>query len=143
MRMLRIFFALAIATTAIVAACSNSASGLTGKTWQLTAITEKVPAFQGVVPDPEQANYTIEFLADGTFTAKADCNNVSGTYTTADPSAPSGDIQIVPGPSTAAACPDGSLGDLFVLGLGNAASYAITDGGLTITLANQGTLTFK
>ena len=131
------------APTKSPAASVAPGAGLTGKAWQLTAITEKVPAFQGVVPDAEQANYTVEFLADGTFTAKADCNNVSGTYTTADPAAASGDIQIVPGPSTLVACPEGSLGDLFTLGLGSAASYAVADGGLTITLADQGTLTFK
>ena len=33
-------------------AASSSASGLTGKAWQLTAITTKVPAFQGVIPAP-------------------------------------------------------------------------------------------
>ena len=38
--------------------------GLTGKTWQWTASTTKVPASQSVVPDPE--NYTIEFKSDGT-----------------------------------------------------------------------------
>ena len=75
----RALFALVIGVTAIVAACSGSS--LTGKTWQLTAITEKVPAFQGVVPAADQANYTIEFKSDGTFNAKADCNQLSGTYT--------------------------------------------------------------
>ena len=44
---------------------------------------------------------------------------------------------------TMALCPDGSLGDLFVVGLGNAASYAVADGVLTITLHDQGTLAFK
>ena len=58
-------FGLVLATAASIAACSNSGSGLTGKTWQLTAITELVPAFQGVVPAADQANYTIEFKTDG------------------------------------------------------------------------------
>src|ERR1700752_2915037 len=95
---IRTFVVLAIGLTAIVAACSGSSgssgrpgasspsaasgAGLTGKTWHLTAITEKVPAFQGVVPTADQANYTIEFKSDGTYNAKADCNNVQGTYTT-------------------------------------------------------------
>ena len=57
-------FALAIAATLIVGAC-NSGGGLTGKTWQLTAITEVVPAFQGVVPEADQTNYTITFNTDG------------------------------------------------------------------------------
>jgi heat shock protein HslJ len=114
-------------------------SGLTGKTWQLTAMTEKVPAFQGVVPADQQANYTITFGTDGTFQAKADCNQVAGTYTTT----PSGGLSIVLGPTTTVACADGSLSDLYILGLGNASSYAIANNQLTITLADQGTLVFN
>jgi heat shock protein HslJ len=155
MRRLR-FFTLALAATAIVAACSTSGSSagasgaasgssgggggdLTGKTWQLTAITEKVPAFQGVVPEADQANYTIEFKSDGTFTAKADCNQLSGTYTTTS----TGGLTIVLGPSTLAACPETSLAPQYVTGLGNAASYAVANGQLTITLKDEGTLVFK
>jgi heat shock protein HslJ len=147
------FFVLALAATAIVAACSSSGSSagasaatsgggsgdLTGKTWMLTAITEKVPAFQGVVPAADQANYTIEFKSDGTFAAKADCNQVLGTYTTTS----SGGLTIVLGPSTLVACPEGSLAPQYVAGLGNAASYAVANGQLTITLKDEGTLVFK
>jgi para-nitrobenzyl esterase len=139
--------AIVFAFAAIVAACSNNAAsasaggaaGLTGKVWQLTAITEKVPAFQGVVPAADQANYTIEFKADGTYNAKADCNNVQGTYTTT----PAGGLTIVLGPSTQVACPEGSLGSKYATDLGNAASYAIAGGQLTITLKDEGTLVFK
>ena len=137
------FFLLALSAAIILGACTASGSGLTGKTWQLTAITESVPAFQGVVPEADQANYTIEFLADGTFSAKADCNQLSGTFTTADPAAASGDLEIVPGPMTMAACPEGSLSDMYVIALGKAQSYAIADGALTITLEDQGTLAFE
>ncbi len=118
-------------------------TGLTGKAWQLTSITEKTPAFQGNVPEAQQPNYTIEFKADGTFTAKADCNAAAGTYVTADPSAAAGDLAMTVGPMTTVACPDGSLADLFVLGLGNAASYTVANNALTITLHDQGTLAFK
>ena len=127
-----------VAIATVVGACSGG-SGLTGKTWQLTAITEKVPAFQGVVPAADQANYTIEFKSDGTYSAKADCNMVSGTYTTTS----AGGLTIVLGPSTLVACPEGSLGSQYVAGLGNAASYAIADGQLTITLKDGGTLVYK
>ena len=59
--------ALAIGATAILAACGGSnSSALTGKNWQLTAITEKVPAFQGVVPPADQTKYVITFNTDGT-----------------------------------------------------------------------------
>ena len=113
---------------------------LVGPTWQLTAITEKTPAFQGVVPAADQPKYTVTFDASGSFQATADCNQVAGTYT----STGSGGLKITPGPSTLVMCPEGSLADLYMLGLSNAASYAIaTDGTLTITLADGGTLTFK
>ena len=71
---------LAVVAMFIVAGCGGSS--LTGKTWQLTAITEQVPAFQGVVPEADQARYTIQFNSDGTYNALADCNNMNGKYTT-------------------------------------------------------------
>ena len=132
-------FGLVLATAASIAACSNSASGLTGKTWQLTAITELVPAFQGVVPAADQANYTIEFKSDGSFSAKADCNTTSGTYTTTS----SGGLTIAPGPTTLVACPEGSLSPQYIAALGNAASYVVANGQLTITLKDGGTLVYK
>ena len=70
---------------------------------------------------------------------QADCNTVLGTYTTTG----SGGLTIVLGPSTIVTCAEGSLSDLYVLGLGNTASYAIANNQLTITLADQGTLVYK
>ncbi len=141
----RTMLALTIAATVILAACSSSSSSasagsdLTGKTWQLTALTEKVPAFQGVVPEADQANYTIEFSSDGNYQAKADCNQVSGAYTTTS----DGGLTIELGPTTLVACPEGSLSDQYIQALGNASSYAIADSQLTITLKDEGTLVFK
>ena len=129
---------LVVVALIIVAACSNSATNLTGKDWHLSAITEKTPAFQGVVPPADQSKYTITFKTDGTFIATADCNSASGTYTTSGSSG----LTIVVGPSTRVYCPDGSFADLFVHALGNAASYAIANDALTITLKDGGTLTF-
>jgi heat shock protein HslJ len=130
--------ALGIVAVLIVAACSGGSS-LTGKTWQLTAITEQVPAFQGVVPADEAAKYTIEFATDGTFTAKADCNNLSGSYTTTS----SNGLTIGPIATTLAACPEDSFAPQYVAGLDQAASYAIADDQLTITLTDGGTLVYK
>ena len=48
---------------------------------------------------------------------QADCNAASGTYSTADPTAASGDLSIFLGPSTLAMCPEGPFGDLFMIGL--------------------------
>jgi heat shock protein HslJ len=135
----RTLIALAIAATVALAACSGSSSGLTGKTWQLTKLTERVANGLGVVPEAYQANYTIEFKSDGNYQAKADCNQTSGTYTTTS----DGGLTIEPGPTTLVACPEGSLSDQYIQGLTNASSYAIADGQLTITLKDGWTLVFK
>jgi para-nitrobenzyl esterase len=97
------------------------------------------PVFQGVVPVAERNKYTIAFAADGTFSATADCNTVRGTYA----ATASGGLTITPGASTIVACPEGSLSDLYVLGLSNAASYRVASGALTITLSDGGTMVFE
>ena len=134
----RMVFAVVLGVAAIVAACGGG-NGLTGKTWQLTAITEKVPAFQGVVPAADQQNYTITFEPNGNFTAKADCNQLAGSYTTTG----SGGLTMALGPMTLVACPEGSLSDQYVAALGKAASYVVANGQLTITTTDEGTLVFK
>ena len=78
-------------------------------------------------------------MDDGTYAAKADCNQLAGTYT----ATASGEMTINPGASTMAYCGEGSLADLYVIGLTNTQSYAIADGQLTLTLADGGTLQFK
>ncbi len=129
--------ALVVAVTVIAAACGNSSSDLTGKTWQLTAISEKVPAFQGVVPAADQTKYTITFNKDGSFNAVADCNVVSGSYKTSGTS-----LTITLGPSTLVACPEGSYGDLFAFALARSKSYAVAGDQLTIDLDDGGILSF-
>ena len=47
-------------------------------------------------------------------------------------------MSILPGPSTLAACPPGSLADLFVLGLGNAWGYGTADDNLTLGIGGDG-----
>ena len=125
-----------------VAGCSASAERLTG-TWQLSSVTEKVPAFQADIPPEDQSRYAITFNEDGTAAIKADCNNVAATYTTEETK-----ITIVPGPSTLAACPGDSLGDKFVVWLSGATSYnlgpagRLGPGGLTLYILNEGQLEF-
>jgi heat shock protein HslJ len=131
---------LVMAATLLLGACASEAGGtLTGQTWEAISITTQTPAFQGVVPVEGRANYTITFNEDGTFSAKADCNQVAGTYTTRD----GGVLTIVPGPSTLAACGDASLGDEYVAALAQAGSYTIAGDQLTITLLDDGTISFQ
>jgi len=108
-------------------------------TWQLTTITSKEPAFVGQVPEANQPNYTILFNTDGTFSAKADCNTVQGGYVAGS----DGTLKLTLGPTTIVACAEGSLSDLYLIGLGKTASYAIAGGQLTITLTDGGTLVYK
>ena len=112
---------------------------LVGRTWQLTTITLRDPIFQGVIPVADQGRYTVTFSADGTFSAQADCNQVAGTYV----ATASGGLTITPGPSTIVACADDSYGDLYVIGLTNAASYAVANDQLTITTRDGGTLGYR
>jgi heat shock protein HslJ len=115
---------------AVAAACSSGGSGgsgLTGKAWQLTAITTKRPAFQGVVPEADQSKYTIEFKTDGTYGAKADCDSMNGSCTTTA----CGGLTVQPG-TTIRQCP-GPLPGNYLLALTKATSYAIANGLLTIT----------
>jgi heat shock protein HslJ len=121
---------------------------LLGKTWKLTAITEETnllfPAFQAVVPKADQSKYTIEFQPDRTFHAKADCNQVSGTYEAHfGDEGGGGHMSILPASSPLAACPSGSLGGPFVTGLGNVSSFNIDAIQLRINLMGYGTLQFR
>lgn len=139
-RSLIVLVALTVAFAA--AACSSSSSspsaaatGVVG-TWQWTASTEAVPASQSVVPDPE--NYTITFASDGTYTGKADCNQIAGTYTV-----DGSNLTIASGPSTLAFCGEASLDTLYLAGLGKVATYAIAGDQLTMTFTDDaGTMTF-
>ena len=130
--------AVAMTMLATLAACTSSGtSALTSKSWQLTAITEKVPAFQGVIPAAEQPKYEVVFHDDGKVSGAADCNQFGGTYKTTG----SDGLAITITTATMAFCPEGSFADLFVHGLGRAKSYTAADH-LTITLDDQGTMEF-
>jgi heat shock protein HslJ len=122
---------LALIAIVLVAACSSASSALTGRTWKWTQFSTAVS--QTAVPDPTK--YTIEFKSDNTFAAVADCNTVSGTYRATASNA----LQIIPGPSTQVACPQGSLGNAFVSALASTSSYVIQDNQLRLssTISNM------
>ncbi|MBK8988343.1 MAG: META domain-containing protein [Chloroflexi bacterium] len=107
---------------------------LQGITWQWVSLT--TPVDETIVNDP--GRYTIRFNADGTAGIKADCNTVRATYTTDQSS-----IAITLGPTTLVACPEDSLEQPFLSGLGNAAVYFFQDGDLYLDMfASSGTLRF-
>ena len=113
---------------------------LAGTDWQLVAYTTRDPVSQGVVPVDQRSKFTVSFAATGgTFSANADCNVVLGTWV----AGPGNTLTITPGPSTTVACPDGQLGDLYILALTDTQSYALGDNGLVLTVGDQGTLVFE
>jgi heat shock protein HslJ len=124
-----------VAAMAVLAGCGGSAPTLTGQAWQWGSASTDAPGSETVIPNPER--YTIQFAADGSFSATVDCNQVSGTYTTGD----GGAMTITPGPSTMAACPADSMADLYLQGLQTTTSYTIADGQLSLSKADGGTMT--
>ena len=118
-------------------ASAAAGGGLTGQTWEWTGGTTTDPVSQHVVPDPE--NYTLTFNDDGTFNAKADCNQVSGSYEAGD----DGSLAVTLGPATLAACPEGSQGIEFVDQLNSADAWAIDGQTLRITLVGDDTMEFN
>jgi heat shock protein HslJ len=126
-------FTLVCASLLFLAACGTGSSTptLTGTVWQWTAMQETVPASQSVVPDPQ--NYTITFNTDGTAAIKADCNNVTATYTTSGSS-----LSITLGASTLMYCGDASQDTIYLASLAKVSSYAIENGQLQLIFPNDG-----
>jgi heat shock protein HslJ len=116
--------------------------GLTSTSWMVAALKLVEPPFQGTIPQDQQGKYTITFGTDGSFSAKADCNTVKGTYTTADPSATSGNLTLVIGPGTLVMCAEGSYSDLYIAALSRVKSFAIANSAFTVTLADGGTIQY-
>ena len=97
---------------------ANSGSGDAGEngwqnvTWKWTKVTDKAAGTETTVPDP--SIYTILFKEDGTFEGKADCNNISGSY-----SQENGGFFIKVETSTRAFCGEESLDQQYLSLLGS------------------------
>jgi heat shock protein HslJ len=128
---------LTLAFAALVVGCANASGGLQNTTWKWSASTTTQPVSQSVVPDPD--NYTIVFKPNDTFEGKADCNQVSGQWSTDTGNG----LDITVGPSTQVACGPDSLAPQFVAGLDKATAYVLDSNGLTLTLGTEGTMTFR
>jgi heat shock protein HslJ len=125
-----------VALMLATAGCSSNAT-LVGPTWQWIGLTLNNPKHQSAIPDPQ--NYTLTLKDDGTFQAKADCNQLAGTYTMNGSS-----LTLTHGPMTLVACPSGSQSDQFVTLLGTVSSYSIDAKDLSLNLAkNAGVMGFN
>lgn len=129
--MRRLLFFISIIGLVTVGCSSDSAgSDLTGVTWKWLELHETEPAAQSLVPDSD--NYTIEFNEDGSFSAKADCNNASGSYTL------EGDnLTFQQGPTTLAECGEASLYNQYLTNLGMVGSYSVENERLTLDFQND------
>ena len=100
---------------------------LVGKTWAWERRDPNGNSSDPInVPNPE--NYTLMFNEDGTFAAKLDCNNANGEYT----SRGVGNIMMMLGPSTMAACGPDSLDAMMVQTFGPAQDYVIEGNGAVL-----------
>ena len=106
-----------------------AAPALVGTTWQWTDTMTASTAT--AVSDPTR--YAITFNEDGTANITADCNAVTGTYTTDA----TGALTINLGVSTAVGCPEDSQDAEFLAALASAASYSFDGEALMIGQAGD------
>ena len=109
----------------------QSTESLDGTSWQLV----KFQGSDGTVLRPDdKTKYTLAFGADGSLSARIDCNRGRGTWKF------SGKNQLELGPMalTRAACPPGSLHDHIVKQLPYIRSYVIKDGRLFLSMMADG-----
>lgn len=107
---------------------------LTAVPWEWVSTTSGA----GLTAVNDPSRYIVFFNEDGTANIQADCNTLLATYTVDGSS-----INIMPGPSTLAACPSDSQADQFVAQLSNVAIYFIEGGNLYMDQpADSGTMRF-
>ena len=104
-----IFLLVLLAALFTLVACSSGddeADSITDKEWQWELVKDQPAGETTTIPDPE--NYTLIFRDDDTFSGKADCNEISGTYSQ------EGGFFLTLGPSTMAFCGEESLDQLYL-----------------------------
>jgi heat shock protein HslJ/uncharacterized protein YraI len=98
--------------------------------WQWVGLVETMPASQSVVADAE--NYNLVFRDDGTYSAKADCNQLMGGYELLG-----GQLTFEPGLSTRAQCAPDSSYDLYRDLLERVDGVGTREGVLVLVLAED------
>jgi heat shock protein HslJ len=98
--------------------------------WQWVSLVETMPASQSMVADSE--NYNLVFRADGTYSAKADCNQLMGSYELLG-----SQLKLQPGISTLAECGPDSSYDLYMSLLERVEGAGAREGVLVLLLAED------
>jgi heat shock protein HslJ len=121
----------ALLLTVVPGSASSQTSPLAGRSWQLVR-------FQGgdekVLTPDDRTKYTLEFAADGSVSARIDCNRGRGSWKSSGPSG----LQFGPLALTRASCPPGSLHDQIVKQWPFIRSYVMKDGHLFLSLMADG-----
>ena len=100
---------------------------LVGVVWTWVHFDDTAGENDLVVDDPTR--YILEFLADGTYKLKADCNQGSGGY-----ALDGSNLTLAPGPMTLAECGAESLYDEYVTRLGDVVTFAFDGEDLVLNL---------
>ncbi len=107
-----------------------STTALTGVEWRWQDY-QVGDSLTTTVPNPE--NYTLILNTDGSIGFRADCNVGNGSYTLEDAV-----LTITLGVTTLVACPPESLEGQYLQYLSETSSYALENGQLILTLADEG-----
>ena len=109
----------------------GASGGLGGSSWQLVTIQGGNGSV--AIPD-DKAKYTLAFRADGSLSARIDCNRGHGTWKSFEPN----QLELGLMALTRAMCPPDSLHDRIVRQLPLVRSYTIKDGRLFLSLMADG-----
>jgi heat shock protein HslJ/uncharacterized protein YraI len=107
-----------------------SEADLVDTLWHWVSLVETMPASQSVISDSE--NYTLVLRQDGTYSAKADCNQLMGAYKLLG-----SQLRLEPGITTLAECAPGSSYDLYRDLLEQVNGAGIHQGVLVLVLADE------
>lgn len=135
-------FLMALCGALPLAACAQAP--LAGTSWQLVQIQAPSGA-QGTVEVKLSSAYTLEFKADGTASARLDCNVGGGPWRTEPkPGGRAGNLVFVSWMTTAAACAPESVAHRVANAMLQVRSFALRDGRLWLSLAaDAGTLVWS